>query len=1073
MGNNSSNNNSSNTVDSSAPYGNRLIPHIIDETARQDPQREAFQIPRSSDPKDGWKTVTFKEFANAVNHVAHRIVEISGEPPKNAFPTIAYIGPNDARYVVMMVGAIKAGYKVLFISPRNSQEGQINLFDKTDCHILCFPESHHAMVQPWLQERDMSAVQVGEMDKWFPEREVPHFPYTKTWEEAEWDPVVVLHTSGSTGFPKPIVATVGMISTGDAFHELPDWQGSRVAIRAWAEDSKRVMIPMPLFHAAGLYCFISLVYFWNTPVALGPVRPLSTDIILQCLEHAAIDSILLPPAILEDMSQDKVSTEALSKMKLVIFGGGNLAREAGNRLVEGGVHLTNLIAATEFAPWAIYHQPDPKLWQYFKFHSDVFGADWRPQEDDEKVFELVVVRKAKQPGLQGVFYTFPNDNEYYTKDLYKPHPSVPNLWIYHGRADNIIVFSNGEKLNPVTIEEIVTDHPQIKGSLVVGSNRFQPGLIIEPVSHPQTEEEEKALIDSVWPLVIKANKETVAHGQIGRDFIALSNPSKPFLRAGKGSIQRAGTVKLYEEDINQLYNNAGHAPAPEAPKLDISSEDALIKSIQDMFANQLDISGLEADTDFFSAGVDSMQVINASRLLRAGLEAVGHQVDATSLATRVVYGNPTPRRLAQYLLRNVLSSGTGEDAQSEDAEQQDAMEHLYKKYTREMTASKPGRPEAALDDQVVLLTGSTGMLGSYLLHQLVQNPRVKKVICLNRAEDGGVKQQAKAMKDRGLTTEYASKTEFHHIDISRSDLGLPREVYQRLLQEADRFIHNAWPVNFNITVETFEPHLRGVRNVADLAARAEKRLAVVFISSIGTADRWDGSRGPVPEKRLEDLSLPGGGYGRSKMVGSMIMEDAARAGDFPAATIRVGQVGGPEAEAGAWNRHEWLPSIIASSLHLRALPSELGLMNQVDWTPVERIAGLVLEVIGAAAGEQRVDPADISGYFHGVNPSRTTWQELAPAVQAFYGRDRLPELVRFSDWVERLERSQTQDMQAMDANPGIKLLDTYRGMAAAGDAGFQPVVFDMTRTTGRSKSMREAQAVSPAMMQHWCKQWGY
>jgi acyl-CoA synthetase (AMP-forming)/AMP-acid ligase II len=84
----------------SAPYGRRLIPNIIDDFARDEPAREAFQIPRSSNPQDGWKVVTWKDYANAVNHVAHRIIEICGRPEKNTFPTIAYIGPNDARYVV-------------------------------------------------------------------------------------------------------------------------------------------------------------------------------------------------------------------------------------------------------------------------------------------------------------------------------------------------------------------------------------------------------------------------------------------------------------------------------------------------------------------------------------------------------------------------------------------------------------------------------------------------------------------------------------------------------------------------------------------------------------------------------------------------------------------------------------------------------------------------------------------------------------------------------------------------------------------------------------------------------------
>lgn len=94
------------------PYGRRLMVDIIDERAKNEPSRPWIMIPRSADPKDGWKAVTFKEAANAINHIAHKIIETSGPPPPKTFPTVAYIGPNDIRYLIYMFGAIKAGYQV-------------------------------------------------------------------------------------------------------------------------------------------------------------------------------------------------------------------------------------------------------------------------------------------------------------------------------------------------------------------------------------------------------------------------------------------------------------------------------------------------------------------------------------------------------------------------------------------------------------------------------------------------------------------------------------------------------------------------------------------------------------------------------------------------------------------------------------------------------------------------------------------------------------------------------------------------------------------------------------------------
>lgn len=965
----------------------------------------------------------------------------------------------------------------MFISPRNSKEGQLNLFDKTGCKVLAFASSHKETVEPWLAERPaMQAFEVASIDAWFPEKQVPHFPYDKTFDEAEWDPFVVLHTSGSTGLPKPIIVRQGMWNINDAFHDLPIWDGKKVSYREWADQSKRHFIPMPLFHLAGLLCAVCMSLFFDTPVCLGiPERPLSSDLVIECLDELDVQSALLPPAIIEDMSQTDEGLEALTKLKVVAFGGGNLNREAGNRIANNGTSLMNLIGATEFAPFPTYARNDPSMWQYFIYLPDIMGCEFRKQGDEE-VYEMVFVRQKQNqhphPGLQGIFYTFPELNEWSTRDLYRPHPTKEHYWIYHGRADNIIVFSSGEKLNPVTIEEIVSDHPSLKGAIVVGSERFQAGLFIEPRVHPKTKEEEKDLLDNVWPLVEKANMETVAHGRINRDMIRVSNPDKPFSRAGKGTIQRAATAKLYKDEIDRLYDaTESEQNAEEVVELDLKSEESLAGSIVATLRKYVGAERLDVDIDFFAAGVDSMGVMKAAKLLRAGLKDAGHAVDDKAIAARTIYQNSTPRRLASHILGSVLS-GKGQEL-SEDEQQQQAMRAIWKKYTTDLSKAKPDRPDPSNDNQTVILTGSTGMLGSYLLNFMTHNPRVAKVICLNRAADGGRAQEIKAFADRGLdTSTLETKAEFHHADLSKPRLGLPDDVYARLQAETDRVIHNAWPVNFNIPIESFEPSLAGVRHIADLAASAARRVAVTFISSIAVADKWDPrahGAAKVPEHRLEDLVLPNGGYGRSKAVGSLILEDAASAtaGDFPCAIVRVGQIAGPEAEAGMWNRQEWLPSIIASSLYLGALPANLGSMDRIDWTPAERVAELVLEANGVSRVVKRAD--ELTGYYHAVNPHESAWKDLAAAVQEFYGKERIRELIDFGEWVDRLEKTQADGPESVARNPGVKLIDSYRDMAQAPGA----VIYDMTKTLERCQGVRETTAITPEMMKHWCRQWGF
>ncbi|OTA98386.1 hypothetical protein M426DRAFT_258942, partial [Hypoxylon sp. CI-4A] len=823
---------------------------------------------------------------------------------------------------------------------------------------------------------------------------------------------------------------------------------------------------VPLFHAGGIYLFLTRAIYWANPVALGIVdRPISADLAVECLDNLDVQGILLAPFVLEEMSKSTRCIQALAKLKMVIFGGSNLNKDAGDKLSQGGVKLVNAIAATEFSPFPMYIQPDPELWQYFVVNSDILGAEWRKigVDDGDNVYRLVIVRQNEHPSYQTCFYTFPDIQEYDTGDIYKPHHTLPNYWLYCGRSDNIIVFSNGEKINPTSIEETLERRHGIKGALVFGFGRMQAGLLIEPLEYPKDDQEAEKFIDELWPTVEIVNKDTASHGRISREFIILSNSEKPLPRGGKGSIQRANAVKLYQEEIDGLYE--GGVNIATIPPLDLRSSDAVLGSIKELFQTRIGYKGedLNPDTDFFVAGIDSLQVVNASRLIQGSLEAAGH-IDI-DVPVRFLYSNPTLRRLSNHIHSAV--QGKAQLEHGDDSSETEAMERLWRKYTEGLPQARENRPDTLEEGRTVILTGSTGNLGSYILDLLTRDAAVQSVICLNRTGDGGKTRQVEAMEQRGLDRTWNdSKCTFLHADITKQDFGLGQDTYNKLLKDTDLFIHNAWVVNFNIPFETFEPQLQGVRNIADFATKSSKRVVVTFLSSVGTVDRWDTAKnGPVPEERVEDLSLPTNGYGRSKLIGSLILEEAARKGDFPFAILRIGQVAGPESDAGVWAKHELIPSLIASSLHLRALPKDVAHLSRVDWTPVEKIAGMVLDVSGVRQG---VPAGDTSGYFHGVNPAATEWAQLASAMQEFYGKERLPELVDFEEWVARLKRSGSQE--AVGKNPGVLLLDTYREICTAAQ---EPVVLEVRRTLDRSPSMRSVTAITPGLMQHWCGQWGF
>ena len=96
----------------STPYGKRLLPCILDDEAQINPERVFSIITRSNDIKHGFKEVTFRQVANAVNWVATRLQKSFGATPDYEFETLTFIGLPDLRYPIVVFAAIKCGYKV-------------------------------------------------------------------------------------------------------------------------------------------------------------------------------------------------------------------------------------------------------------------------------------------------------------------------------------------------------------------------------------------------------------------------------------------------------------------------------------------------------------------------------------------------------------------------------------------------------------------------------------------------------------------------------------------------------------------------------------------------------------------------------------------------------------------------------------------------------------------------------------------------------------------------------------------------------------------------------------------------
>ena len=84
-------------------------------------------------------------------------------------------------------------------------------------------------------------------------------------------------------------------------------------------------------------------------------------------------------------------------------------------------------------------------------------------------------------------------------------------------------------------------------------------------------------------------------------------------------------------------------------------------------------------------------------------------------------------------------------------------------------------------------------------------------------------------------------------------------------------MHNAWRVDFNLSLQSFEAHVAGTRKLVDFSCAIERPVRLLFTSSISEARNWDVSIGPVPEDPIPSAEIAtANGYGSSKYVAGQV-----------------------------------------------------------------------------------------------------------------------------------------------------------------------------------------------------------
>ncbi|KAK2861154.1 putative NRPS-like protein biosynthetic cluster [Arthroderma sp. PD_2] len=1013
--------------------GKRLMAQVIDSLSEEDPDRRVCTMPKGADCSDGFFDLTFRQLARMVNHMSWWIEEVFGRSISPT-ETLAYLGSNDVRYLVMVMACNKTGYQPLLSSTRNSQAAQLRLLEMTGCSKIAYSvERKQKAEEIQAVHSSLNSAQIPSLDKMI-DSDTSAYPFLRKFDEVKNEVAFIAHSSGTTGFPKPIRLTYGYFGALDhgAHVQIPPGRTAGVPDRLTSDDL--MMATTPFFHLMGFSLLIMAV-FHRIPCVILPDKPLSTELLTSVLNSTKPTAALFPPCILEDISTSPEAMDALSALKYVYFGGGPLATEIGSRISER-TKLVSFLGMTEGGFVLSMVPQDKEDWSYFEWGPS-FGIKMESVGDG---LSEMVLHRHERPDLQPIFHTFPDLDRYHTKDLYVPHPTKPDMWKFHGRLDDVIILSNGLKCNPVSMEKIIEGHPLVARAVVVGLGRFQTALLVEPNWGQWPEATtENMFIEKIWPTVRDANYISPAQGRIMKNRIGVASRSKPFSTTPKGSTQRRLVAASYKDEIEHIYANPVSETVlyttPETTDLA-----AITGSVRNIVSDALGLSAFTDEADLYSIGLDSLQTLQISMILQKS--------GFTTLTPQMIYAHPTVEKLSS-LLHSIVSGVNGDSVSRSEH-----IDALVQKYTGNLP-----NPETT-DKRSVILTGSTGSLGTYLLNCLLNDNTVSKVYCLNRSD--AKERQTKSFELRRLKPEFLDRVEFLTASLSEERLGLTEYTYNELIRTVDTVIHNAWRMNFNISVDSFEDQIQGVSRLVDFCLRSVHRAHFYFHSSIGAIGEWKLAHGPmVPEVPLEscDIALRQG-YGEAKHICERICQAASRAG-LPTTILRLGQIAGPTTEAGIWNTSEWLPAIIATSKTIGKIPRTLGSMP-VDWIPVDTLATVILEIIHSRRATEVESRCSV---FHLVNPSTTSWECLLSSIHDSCAVQR----VSMKDWITELERIEKPSALDISTKPALKLLPFYRSLVEGEGALSVPISVEKAR--GASQAMRSMEPISAGLMANWLRQW--
>ncbi|WP_225955256.1 non-ribosomal peptide synthetase [Kibdelosporangium phytohabitans] len=713
---------------------------------------------------------------------------------------------------------------------------------------------------------------------------------------SEVDYAYVVYTSGSTGTPK--AATISHRAVVDMVRHQQDIMPLEIGAR--------------VAHRAPMTFDVSVIeLFWTlcsgaTLVVVPPAGGADVRAIATLADRQQVSAMFLVPSMVQAFLA--ADPPALPHLRALFCTGEALTPELIRRVrvVAPGVTVVNIYGATEASiyatTWSIgpgedipaevpVGRPRPGVRCHVldaKLRPVPFGTQGELYQSGIAVTPecgyLERPALTAERFLPDPFGTEPSARMYRSGDLVRMYPD--GTLHYGSRADRQLK-RHGVRIEPAEIQAALEDHPDVAQAHVMEHD----GHLVAYIA-----------ASSVDLAAVRA----MAAATLPRQLV----PSR-YVRLDRFPLTPNGKL-----DVRALPPPGGE---PDRAGVRVAPRGDAERAVASSVAELLGLEQVWADDDFFQLGGTSLQGAELAYRLSGEF--------GTPVNVRAVF---EARSVAELAAR-----ATGADQPDLAFAQDTRLDPAIA-----VDGVRPVDLERIADPRHVLLTGATGFLGAFMLHELLARTRAH-VYCLVRASDdaAAAKRVVAALRSYQLDDDVSRVTALAG-DLAEPRLGLGAEQFAGLAETVDAIFHNGARVNhLDSYARLRAPNVLGTVEVLRLATAARVK-PVHFVSTIGLVY----GTGDNPAVLAEDRRVPAdqvlpNGYVASKWVAEELVHAAGERG-IPVAVYRPSRVCG-HSGTGAVGTDDAFWNLVRAMIAIGAAP-DTGIT--ADLVPVDHVAGAIVHL---------------------------------------------------------------------------------------------------------------------------------